>query len=119
MDTNAFARSVEAEFGFTCPLTFLSFYADFLAFADTSKFSQKFGEAHVIRDVTEVVDLHDQCCPRWIVPFLWVQNFTSRDYYGFDTSQKIETEWPVCVFAVHAVVNSWPDFESFLNWAKS
>ena len=119
MDIKAFAQDIETEFGFACPSTFLELHADFLAFADTSTFARKFGDAHLVTSAEDVVDLHTQCCPKQIIPFLWVQNPTARDYYGFNTSDPPRTEWPVSVFAVHTVVHGWPSFESFLNWAKA
>ena len=119
MDTKAFAHDIETVFGFACPSTFLELHADFLAFADTSTFARKFGDAHLVTSAEDVVDLHTQCCPKQIIPFLWVQNPTARDYYGFNTSDPPRTEWPVSVFAVHTVVHGWPSFESFLNWAKA
>ena len=119
MDTKAFAHDIETDFGFTCPPTFLELHTDFLAFADTSAFTRKFGDAHVVTSAAEVADLHAHCCPKWIIPFLWVQNPTARDYYGFNTSHPPQREWPVSVFAIHAVVHGWPNFESFLNWAKT
>ena len=119
MDTKSFAQKTETEFGFTCPSTFLKLHGDFLAFSKTPAFSQKFGDAHVVTDADEIADLHDQCCPKWIIPFLWVQQPGHRDYYGFNTSDPPRSESYVSVFAQDVVVEDWPSFESFLNWAKA
>lgn len=39
------------------------------------------------------------------------------DYYVFDTSSK-GPEFPVSVFAGHALVRDWPTYDDFLGWVS-
>ena len=128
MDTKVFAQDIETDFSFTCPPTFLEFHTDFLAFADTSAFTRKFGDAHVVTSAAEVAHLHAHSCPKWIIPFLWVQNPTARDYYGFDNSHcarphgrmnlSVQNAIVMRSYTIHGWVPNWIAI-GFVSWSQN
>jgi len=93
-------------------------FDDFLAFTRDANLSERIGDAHLVDSYAATSENHWSDLPDNLIPFLWVRQPNHFDYYCFDTDTRTDTNCSVAVFAIHATVHDWPDFESFLKWLK-
>lgn len=54
--------------------------------------------------------------PDGLLPFMIVEEPSWPDVYAFDVST---TPRAVVVWSDHAIIECWPDFDSFLTWARA
>ena len=96
-------------------------FDDFLAVTRDANFSERLGDAHIVDSYADTSESHWNDLPDKpdnLIPFLWVRQPNHVDYYCFDIDSQTDTNCSIAVFAVHATVHVWPDFESFLQWVK-
>ncbi len=118
MDPHSFFAAVKSDFGFSFPRSFRETFNEFVHLLATPDFACRFGDANAVTSADCIRELHALDCPSSIIPFMWVQQPGFRDYYGFSPLAESTDECPVVVFADHAVVHDWPDWDSFVDWVK-
>lgn len=86
----------------------------FLHLSKSGKLNEKLGDVRLI-DTNSTPCLSDN-----ILAFMAVKQTKHIDYYGFDiTPTHTAPQHPVIVFADHAIVHHWPDFQAFVTWLQS
>ena len=117
MDAKSFNAELQSGYGISLPAKH-ELFDEFLRVYASPGFSQRMGDAYIVATADVIREIHRQGCPRWITPFMYVQQPNHCDYYGFDTTRKLGDECPVAVFAVHTIVHEWQHFGAFLDWVK-
>ena len=89
-------------------------FNDFLAMARTGELAKRIRGCCVVDGYTAA----PRNIPKNLVPFMWVQQLNHIDQYCFDLNSEAKLDCAIEVFAIHAPVARWPDFESFLEWVR-
>jgi hypothetical protein len=104
------------QFGFRYPPRFMSIAQELEAVAATASFASAFPDGKLVRP-EDLAAVWAGRCPPTLVPFMCQGNLEFSDYYCFHKTQS-GSGLPVVVFADHAVVFEWVDYEGFLNWLR-
>jgi hypothetical protein len=110
-------QQTERKIGFSYPPSFHARFPELLEIAQSnSRFKKIFPNTRLITTLPDIRDTHRNGLPTRYIPFLMqTQQPAHTDYYAFDKkAQAIEK--PVCVFAIHTIVEQWDNFEAFLAW---
>jgi hypothetical protein len=78
-------------------------------------FKRAFPNAKVLLTLEDIQAARESELPEDYVPFMLEQQPRHIDYYAFDIN---DNKRRVIVFAEHAVVHDWPDFNAFLSWVN-
>lgn len=117
-------RFIETVCRFAYPPTFRQRHPEFAALVQTEAFHAVFPNSRLIGTHDDIWTAREVApdLPEDFIPFLVVDESTSRDYSGFPCRQT-ETppgELPVLVWAIHAYVQSWDaGFGAFLEWISA
>ena len=109
MDALFFDNLISSAFDHGLPVPH-DLFDDFLSLTQADRF-------HLITSYATSPENHwlDLDSPNNLIPFMWVRQPKHCDYYCFDTSSMTDGDCAVAVFAIHAIVHDWPDFDSFLQ----
>jgi hypothetical protein len=105
----------EREFGFRYPPAFVAAAPTLEALAATPAFASAFPETRLVPPA-DLAAAWAGRCPPTLVPFMCTGRPGFGDHYCFHKCRS-GTGLPVVVFADHAVVCDWPDYDAFLAWA--
>lgn len=75
----------------------------------------EFAPAHLVESVDEVARLRENL-PNGLHPFMVANQQTWTDVYALDLSSSPPA---VVVWADHAIVERWENFEAFLRWVQA
>ena len=117
LNSATFDKLIAKKHGQGLPVPHCSF-DDFLALTRDTNLSERLGDAHIVDSYADTSENHWNDLPDNLIPFLWVRQKNHVDYYCFDIDSPTDTNCSIAVFAVHATVRVWPNFESFLQWVK-
>jgi hypothetical protein len=109
-------RSAEQEFRFRYPNEFLDIAPELEAIVATSAFASAFPGGRLVAPKHLSVAWTGRLPPT-LVPFMCQGNLGIADHYCFHKSAA-GSGLPVVVFADHAVVYDWDDYEVFLKWVR-
>jgi hypothetical protein len=108
-------RDLERELGFLYPPSFVLRIEELNALSKTSRFAQVMPRARLLTSKADAQMAREHSLPSGFIPFLAEQQSAHVDYYAFDTLTN-SPDFPVLVFADHAVVKDWDDFDTFYAW---
>jgi hypothetical protein len=80
------------------------------------EFSSLYLHSHFINSIKIVLDAKKLIYNN-LLPFLLNVQGKTIDYYCFDTSTK-KPDYEVVLFAVHAIVFSWKNYQEWLVWSN-
>ena len=110
-------RSVEQECGFRYPHPFLAITCELAALARSPAYAAAFPHGQLVDMASPIQSAWAENLPDKWVPFMCEAQPKHTDYYCFDRTTSIDGP-SVAVFADHAIVHEWHDFETFLAWIR-
>jgi hypothetical protein len=110
-------EAVELAFGFRYPQSFLDFAGDITNIANSRAFSVAFPGGRLVDAALDIQSAWDGGLPDKLVPFMLEVQSDFTDYYCFNRIPQ-QLKPSVFVFADHAIVHDWDDFDSFIRWIR-
>lgn len=108
-------HELERELGFSYPPSFVRRIEELNALSRTPRFARFMPGASFLLSKADMRIVEENLLPGGFIPFLAERQAAHVDYYVFDTSTDAP-ELQVLVFADHAVVQAWDDFDAFYAW---
>ncbi len=110
-------QDIARGFGFHCPQTLISAIYELALFSQTAAFQKSFPNGRLISSGEDIRIARLSGLPHHLLPFLQDKQPEHIDYYCVDLAGD-ETKKAVVVFALHAIVNEWENFEAFRIWLE-
>ncbi len=109
-------REIEQMFAFRYPRSFVSAFDEIVSLIGSQRFRSIFSAATLLTSVDEIKSASEGL-PERLQPFLRVNEPQSVDIYAFDLEGE-GREFPVVVWADHAIVKRWNQFSTFWRWVR-